>query len=116
RRLSAVLDPAGVTPTSALLAAYAETVGRWSRSPRFLLNVPVSDRRGLPDGAAHVVGDFTSVELLEVDLTADVPAVERMRALSARLLEDLAHPLCGGTELLAELTRRRGGDARDVAL
>ncbi len=128
RRLSAVLDPAsaarldraaadaGVTPTSALLAAYAETVGRWSRSPRFVLNVPVSDRRGLPEAAEQVVGDFTSVELLEVDLTEDVPAVERMRALSARLLEDLAHPLCGGTELLAELTRRRGGDARDVAL
>ncbi|WP_434739394.1 amino acid adenylation domain-containing protein [Micromonospora sp. SH-82] len=100
----------GVAVSSAVLTAYAEVIGRWSRSPRFMLNVPVFDRLPLHRDVGRLVGDFTAVELLEVDLGTTRTFIERVRDISATLLEDLAHPLFGGSEVLAELTRRSEAD------
>ncbi|WP_399141826.1 amino acid adenylation domain-containing protein [Streptomyces sp. NBUA17] len=98
----------GLTPSTALLTAYAETVGRWSRTSRFTLNVPTVDRPDLHEDIGRLVGDFTSLELLAVDLDTPVAFAERTGALGQQLLEDLAHPLFTGSEVLAELSRRAG--------
>ncbi|MEX5710660.1 amino acid adenylation domain-containing protein [Parafrankia sp. FMc6] len=98
----------GVTAAAALLTAYAEVIGRWSRSPRFTLNMPVFQRLGVHPDVDRLVGDFTTVELLEVDLTAPAAFADRARTLSARLLEDLSHPLMTGSEVLGEIARRSG--------
>ncbi|MCE7007287.1 amino acid adenylation domain-containing protein [Kibdelosporangium philippinense] len=96
----------GLTPSSVLLTAYAETVGRWSRTPRFTITVPTFARLPLHPGVGAVVGDFTNAELLAVDLADALPFADRVRALHGTLLEDLAHPLFSGSEVLAELSRR----------
>ncbi|TQM09336.1 non-ribosomal peptide synthetase [Pseudonocardia kunmingensis] len=101
----------GVTPSGALLTAYAEVVGRWSRHPRFTLTVPTFTRHPVHPDVDRLVGDFTAVELLEVDLTEALPFAGRARELGARLLEDLAHPLHTGSEVLAEMTRAAGASA-----
>ncbi|MFK0064427.1 amino acid adenylation domain-containing protein [Streptomyces sp. NPDC091046] len=98
----------GLTVSAALLAAYAETVGAWSRTSRFTLNVPTVDRPALHEDIDRLVGDFTSLELLAVDLGARANFAERTRAVAQQLLEDLAHPLFTGSEVLAELSRRAG--------
>ncbi|GAA0334278.1 amino acid adenylation domain-containing protein [Actinoallomurus spadix] len=98
----------GLTSATALLTAYAETVGRWSRASRFTLNVPTVDRLPLHEDIDRVVGDFTSLELLAVDLSEEMPFIERARAIGDRLLEDLEHPLFTGSEVLAELSHRSG--------
>lgn len=98
----------GLTLSTVLLTAYAEVVGRWSRNPRFTLNVPTVDRPPLHEEIEKVVGDFTSLELLAVDLTRSEPFTDRVRGIGARLLEDLEHPLFSGSDVLAELSRRSG--------
>ncbi|MDG9726117.1 non-ribosomal peptide synthetase [Streptomyces sp. DH41] len=98
----------GLTVSTALLTAYAETVGAWSRTSRFTLNVPTVDRPALHEDIDRLIGDFTSLELLAVDLDAPATFAERTRAVGERLLEDLAHPLFTGSEVLAELSRRAG--------
>ncbi|MCA1218392.1 non-ribosomal peptide synthetase [Streptomyces sp. 8L] len=98
----------GLTLSTALLTAYAETVGRWSRTSRFTLNVPTVDRPDLHEDIGRLVGDFTSLELLAVDLDAPAAFAERTRLLGEQLLEDLAHPLFTGSEVLAELSRGAG--------
>ncbi|WP_192339667.1 non-ribosomal peptide synthetase [Streptomyces sp. VITNK9] len=98
----------GLTVSTALLAAYAETVGAWSRTSRFTLNVPTVDRPALHEDVDRVIGDFTSLELLAVDLDTRVSFAERTRAVAEQLLEDLAHSLFTGSEVLAELSRRAG--------
>ncbi|MFF0224261.1 amino acid adenylation domain-containing protein [Streptomyces sp. NPDC004629] len=98
----------GLTVSTALLAAYAETVGHWSRTSRFTLNVPTVDRPGLHEDIGRLVGDFTSLELLAVDLAAPATFAERTRTVGQQLLEDLTHPLFTGSEVLAELSRRAG--------
>ncbi|QES04574.1 amino acid adenylation domain-containing protein [Streptomyces venezuelae] len=99
---------AGVTPSGVLLQAFAETVGRWSRHPRFTLSLTVQNRLPLQPGADRVIGDFSSTSLLAVDLTEGTTLTDRMRTLQARLWEDMDHRLCSGVEVLRELARRRG--------
>ncbi|MEV6318358.1 amino acid adenylation domain-containing protein [Streptomyces sp. NPDC051776] len=98
----------GLTPSAVLLVAYAETVGRWVRVPRFTLNVPTVERLPLHQDIEHIVGDFTTMELLAVDLTEPVCFAERVRRISDQLLKDLEHSLFTGSEVLAELSHRAG--------
>ncbi|WP_406143468.1 amino acid adenylation domain-containing protein [Streptomyces sp. NBC_01012] len=98
----------GLTVSTALLTAYAETVGRWSRTTRFTLNVPTVDRPPLHEDIGRLVGDFTSLELLAVDLDTPAAFRDRVAAIGAQLLEDLSHPLFTGSEVLAELSRKAG--------
>ncbi|EST32880.1 non-ribosomal peptide synthetase [Streptomyces roseochromogenus] len=99
---------AGVTASGVLLQAFAETVGRWSRHPRFTLSLTVQNRLPLHPDTDRVIGDFSSTSLLCVDLTEGTTVADRMRTLQARLWEDMDHRLCSGVEVLRELARRRG--------
>ncbi|MEU1728470.1 amino acid adenylation domain-containing protein [Nonomuraea sp. NPDC005692] len=56
----------GLSGGSVLLAAYAHTLGRWSQSPDFLLNLPSFDRSATHPDAQRIVGDFTRLNLLSI--------------------------------------------------
>ncbi|GCD47384.1 non-ribosomal peptide synthetase [Streptomyces paromomycinus] len=99
---------AGVTASVVLLQAFAETVGRWSRKPRFSLSLTLQNRLPLHPGIDRVIGDFSSTSLLAVDLTEGDTLLDRVRASQARLWDDMDHKLCSGVEVLRELARRRG--------
>ncbi|MYR72828.1 MULTISPECIES: non-ribosomal peptide synthetase [unclassified Streptomyces] len=99
---------AGVTASGALLQAFAEAVGRWSRHPRFTLGLTVQNRLPVHPGVDRVVGDFSSTSLLAVDLGDGTSLAERAQASQARLWDDMDHRLCGGVEVLREIARRRG--------
>ncbi|MFJ7243054.1 amino acid adenylation domain-containing protein [Kitasatospora sp. NPDC098652] len=101
----------GLTPSAAVLAAYAAVLERWSRSPRFSLNLTVLNRLPLHPEVGRIVGDFTSVSPLAVDWSAGGPFTAGARALAERLFDDLDHRLCSGVEVLRELARRRGREA-----
>ncbi|MYT33042.1 MULTISPECIES: non-ribosomal peptide synthetase [unclassified Streptomyces] len=101
----------GLTPSSVVLAAYAAVIERWSRTPRFCLNLTVLSRLPLHPHIDRVVGDFTTVNLLAVEGTAGVCLADRARALAGQLFDDLDHRLYSGVQVLRELARRRGRDA-----
>ncbi|MGW7482854.1 amino acid adenylation domain-containing protein [Nonomuraea muscovyensis] len=101
----------GVTPSTAVLTAFAEVIGRWSRQPAFTLNLTLLNRRPLHPQAADLVGDFTTVSLLAVDTTATATFAGRAAAVQSRLWEDLDHRLYTGVELMREIARRRGRGA-----
>jgi pyochelin synthetase len=97
-----------VTGSVAVLAAYAEVIGRWSRSPRFTLDATLQNRQLTHPQVGLLVGDFTSVELLAVDSDPGVSFRERSQALQARLWEDLDHRLFSGLRVAREVSRRDG--------
>ncbi|MBB1257455.1 non-ribosomal peptide synthetase [Streptomyces alkaliterrae] len=110
-RWSALKARAGeqrVSASTAVMAAYAEVIGRWSRNPRFTLDVTVLSRLPLHPDVGDIVGDFTSVELLAVDGGCAGTFAERARRAGEQLFQDLDHRLFSGVEVLRELTRRRG--------
>ncbi|TDT42715.1 pyochelin synthetase [Streptomyces sp. BK208] len=99
---------AGVTASGALVQAFAETLGRWSRKPRFTLSLTLQNRLPLHAGIERLIGDFSSTSLLAVDLTSGDTLLDRMRTTQDRLWDDLDHRLCSGVEVLREVARRRG--------
>lgn len=100
--------PYGLTHSGAVLAAYAEVVGRWSRKRQFTLNLPVFNRLPAHADIGAVLGDFTSVNLLGIDLDEQDTFVDRARGITAQLFTDLDHRSFDGVEVLSELTRRAG--------
>ncbi|SDI11974.1 pyochelin synthetase [Actinokineospora alba] len=111
RALKARAGSHGITPANAVLAAFAETIGRWSGVERFCLGLPVLNRMPLHPRVDRMLGDFTSLSLLAVDLEGRASFADRARAIGERVFDDLDHRLFSGVEVLRELTKRRGRDA-----
>jgi amino acid adenylation domain-containing protein len=101
-----------VTPSGLLLAAFAEVLARWSKAPRFCLNLTMFDRLPVHPQINQVVGDFTSVTLLEVDGAAAPTFERRARRIQRQLFEDLDHRAYSGVKVLRRLARLRGGPPR----
>ncbi len=102
----------GLTPSGLLLAAFAEVLATWSRSPHFTLNLTTFNRLPLHPQINGVMGDFTSLTLLEVDNSSD-PRGETSFALRARRLQeqlwtDLDHRYYSGVRVLRDLARAQG--------
>lgn len=108
RRLTARSHQHGLTPAMAVATAFSEVLAAWSGQPRFLLNVPMFDRRGSHPDVDLLVGDFTSSVLLDVDLGGPAPFAEHARRLQDRMHTDAAHSDYSGVEVLRDLSRDRG--------
>lgn len=100
---------AGLTPSGVLLGAFAEVLATWSRSPGFTINLTMFNRLPLHDQVNAVVGDFTSLTLLEVNHDGSQPFEKRVRTIQERLWQDLEFRHVSGVEVLRELARQRGG-------
>jgi amino acid adenylation domain-containing protein len=118
-RLSARLEPrdwerlkqrcqqAGLTPSGVLCAAFADVLAAWSASPRFTLNLTVYNRWPLHPQVHRLIGQFTGVELLEIDAAPNTSFRERAAGVQQRLWQDLEQRYFHGVEVLRELGRRR---------
>ena len=97
----------GISPSAALVAAFAHVLRRWSTAAPFTLNLTLSDRPRYPQ-AFEFVGDFTSVLLLEVSLSSTATFAENAKAIQSQLWSDLEHALFTGVEALREMNSRVG--------
>ncbi|GHG75403.1 non-ribosomal peptide synthetase/type I polyketide synthase [Comamonas sp. JC664] len=97
-----------LTEPELLLAAYAEVMARWSRSPRFTLNVPHFNRLPLHPQVNEIAGTFASFTLIEVDHRPERSFTERALAIRDQLFLALEHRDVSGVELLRELFRAQG--------
>jgi len=109
RSFVAVARRWGVTPSVALLAAFAEVLRRWSRRPGFTLNLTLFDRRPVHPDVETLVGDFTSMVLLAVDDAVEEPFHARAARLQRRLMEALEHLDYSGVRVVRERARALGG-------
>jgi pyochelin synthetase len=101
----------GLSPTGAVLCAFAIVIGAWSKSPAFTLDVTLLERMPLHPDVLGLVGDFTSVSLLAVDAGGSQSFAELAACTQAQLWDDLDHRLCSGIEVMREISRRTGADA-----
>ncbi|MCB0210183.1 MAG: amino acid adenylation domain-containing protein, partial [Anaerolineae bacterium] len=99
---------AGLSPSAVLLTAFAEVLATWSKSAHFVLNLTLFNRLPLHTQVNELVGDFTSLTLLEVDSRQAASFEQRAKQLQQQLWQDLDHRLVGGVRVLQELSRRLG--------
>ncbi|MFK0289900.1 amino acid adenylation domain-containing protein [Streptomyces sp. NPDC090442] len=103
---------AGVTPSGLLFAAYAETLACWGAGPRFTLTTTVANRPPIHPRVLESIGQYSDPILVSVELDRGVPFAERAKAVQERLRTDLDNRHFSGVEVLRELGRRSGGQAR----
>ncbi|QKG83774.1 amino acid adenylation domain-containing protein [Kroppenstedtia pulmonis] len=100
----------GLTPSHILLAAFSQILAAWSKNQQFTLNVTLFNRLPIHPQFNEIVGDFTSVELLEVDLRNSGRGLEELaKDLQKQLWNDLEHSYFSGIRVLREMTRQHGG-------
>lgn len=108
-RMKSRLSESGLTPSGLLIAAYAEVLGTWSKSTHFTLNVTMFNRLPLHEQVNHIVGDFTSLLLLEINGASAPTFIERARTVQSQLWRDMDHRLVNGVEVLREMSRLADG-------
>lgn len=92
-----------VTVSNSILATYLKTIRTWSENKNFCINVTLMER---PDGFEDVVGDFTSVNVLNIN-DIDVDFKSFARIIQEELIRDLSHASFSGVEVLREINRNR---------
>ncbi|MFI0817439.1 amino acid adenylation domain-containing protein [Streptomyces sp. NPDC021098] len=109
----------GLTPTAVLATVFAQTLRTWSGTPRFTLNLTLfnrlplllsTDERGRRRVHPHLsrmVGEFTSICLLEMDTTGDLSLSDQVRRTQYQLQQDLRHRHVSALQTLRE-QRRQG--------
>lgn len=105
KRIKEIAGEYGVTVSSVLIGIYAEVISRWSSNKHFTLNLPIQNRPTIGNNTNSIVGDFTAVNLLEVNITQNMSFIERVKEITKRLMEDLEHNSFSGVEVLRELSK-----------
>ncbi len=108
QRLKKRFAASHLTPSGFICAAYADILALWSKSSRFTLNMTLFNRLPVHAQINQVVGDFTSLVLLEVN-SLQATFQERAAAVQKQLFDDLDHQYFGGIQVLRELNRLREG-------
>ena len=98
----------GITPSGLLGAAFSEVLALWSRSPRFCINLTLYTRHPFHAEVDHIVGDFTSLTLLEIDKTGAVSFAETAERVQKQLWSDLDNRFVSAIHVLREMGRRAG--------
>ncbi|MEA2473336.1 MAG: hypothetical protein QOE06_1251, partial [Thermoleophilaceae bacterium] len=106
-RLRDRASAAGLTPSAFLCAAYAEVLAAWSTGPRLTINLTTYQRFPLHPEVKELIGDFTALTMLGLEMDLEQPFEARAQALSRQLVEDLEHRHVNGVTLLRELVRTR---------
>jgi amino acid adenylation domain-containing protein len=105
----------GLSPTTVALTAFAEVLAFWSRTERFLLNLTLFNRLPLHPDVNRLVGDFTSITVLEVDRRGEESFATAAARIQQRLWDDLDHRFFSGIRVLRELRRRSGAGPVNLA-
>jgi len=98
-----------LTPSALLIAAYSAVLARWSEAPHFTLNLTFSERLPVHKDIDGVLGNFTSVVMLEVDYRDREQNFATFAArLHGQLMEDLQHRRFSGVKVIQQWAKHRG--------
>jgi amino acid adenylation domain-containing protein len=106
-RLTKRASERGVTRAALLLTAYAEALNLWSETSRFLVNLTIFDRPPLHKDIELTVGDFTSLVLVEADMSSGTFS-DKLHRVQRELITCLENRAFNSVEILREMTRARG--------
>ncbi|CAF1410830.1 unnamed protein product, partial [Adineta steineri] len=95
---SAQLSPAGF-----LTSIYAIVLAKWNDNQHFSINLPIFNRLPIHPQVNHIVGDFTSVIPLEINLQVKQTFHQFFHTVQKQLWDDLAHMSYDGISFIRDL-------------
>jgi amino acid adenylation domain-containing protein len=102
----------GVTPTTAVLTAFAEMLRTWSARSAFSFVMVVFNRPQLHPNVNDLIGDFTSTILLTAEGQDGESFELRAKRFQQQIWERLRHRQVSGVQVLRELNRVHGTPTR----
>lgn len=97
----------GITPTATVLAIFAMCIERWSENKKFALNLTTLARNSKYPNIYNVIGDFTNVNILEINLSESISFTEFAKKVNKQLFEDLDHNSYSGVEVMRDLRKSK---------
>lgn len=113
-KLKSVAKDKGITPSVLLATIYARVLGQWSNQQKFGLNVTIFNRYPFNPDVQDMIGDFTSVILLEVKLEEGENFWDLAEKIQANLLEALEHRHYDGVKVIRQLARYRNDNQQAI--
>ncbi|WP_434756631.1 amino acid adenylation domain-containing protein [Paenibacillus amylolyticus] len=102
----------GFTQNSLLLAVYNEALLAWSRNKRYALNLTFFQRDpNIHPQVNEIIGDFTSLILLEIDNTEPKILADRIDSIQEQLWKDIDNSAYSGIRVIRDITRLRKSQA-----
>ena len=95
------------TPSVLLCAAYARVLSFWSNSDDLAINLTLFNRYPFHDDVQKVVGDFTLLVLLGVNLDAPTDFRNDIKKVQRTLLEALDNRFYDGIDFIRDLRKAR---------
>ena len=99
-----------VTPTVALITAYASVLEKWSESAKFSLNLTLLNRMDADEQINAIIGDFTTTSLLPIDMEAKKKFCEYCALIGNELFNDIDHRLFSGVKVVREYAKTKNSD------
>ena len=97
----------GLTSSGLLLSAYADVLACWSKDDTFTVNVTLFNRLPMHPQVNMILGDFTSMVLVEMPTAAGQPFAGRAATIQRQLWAGLEHRTVSGVRVLRDLARVR---------
>ncbi|ROR25864.1 non-ribosomal peptide synthase protein (TIGR01720 family)/amino acid adenylation domain-containing protein [Mobilisporobacter senegalensis] len=97
----------GVTPSVFLCTIYAEILCKWSNQSRMALNLTLFNRQSFHPDVMKLIGDFTSVLLLDIDLSVHRAFWERASMVQDILFEAVDHRFYSGVDVIRNIASKR---------
>ncbi|MFW7524932.1 L-histidine N(alpha)-methyltransferase [Vibrio ostreicida] len=95
----------GVTPSAGLLTLFAHTLAKWATFPEFTLNMTFFNRQPFHKDVDQLIGDFTSVLLMDFDLSQPLSLKQHMANTQDKLWQRLGHSQINGVEVIREMAK-----------
>ncbi|SJZ79296.1 amino acid adenylation domain-containing protein [Marinactinospora thermotolerans DSM 45154] len=108
RALTDLARGAGITPSTLLLACYAEVLGAWSGQTALSLTLTLFNRHDTHPHISRVLGDFTSLSLTSYRRDPGEKLLDATRSLQRRIGRDLDHREASAPWVLRDLAQRTG--------
>jgi len=99
-----------VTPSNAVITAYAFILSSWCGSDNFILSQMVTRRFAeLHPEIKSVLGNFASLYPLEIRLNREQSFVDNALAVQNQVMQDIKHLFYGGMQVFQKLNQLKGG-------
>ncbi|NVO11308.1 MAG: amino acid adenylation domain-containing protein [Bacteroidales bacterium] len=105
-KLKSVARSMQVTPSALILTIYAKVLNFWSSEDRFTINLTVFNRYPFNKEINKLIGDFTSVILMNLDFSNNKDLNEHIKDTNLKMMEALSHRHYDGVSVIRELARR----------
>ncbi len=99
-----------ISPSALLCTAYAMTLAYWSNQNSLAINTTVFNRYPFNKDVDKLVGDFTSIVVLGIDLNTGTSFWDKAKSVQNVLIEAIEHKHYDGIEFIRELSRTKSID------